>query len=367
MMKKIIFYIITSLIMFTFNVHNTNAQTQNGSWILAHDDLMEEISQIIFNPNSITMVHLAWNSGELKSSAGGYNQNNGDLLFYVLNNKLYDKNSNFVGQYVLNNEAYMSAELQIINRPGSNDRYYIITSFKDLYEGGEDDNGRFYYTEVEVDLNTGNVIYQDDIWFQSTDYNRTGFALTEEENGQRYIYVSAKNIGIQRHTVTNTGISDNPVEIVNHLNTQINGKFDAHNFELKINEDEETILAWINISVEKLYIVNVDNNMNVDIDVFDINLGRMGGIEFSPVEDNVIYISCSDDQNGGIIKYDYEDGEILEHLTYNGEYGRTFLQQAPDGHIYAVSNNGMNIGRIEMPSGNFYANVFTNDYKKDVL
>jgi hypothetical protein len=59
------------------------------------------------------------------------------------------------------------------------------------------------------------------------------------------------------------------------------------------------------------------------------------------------------------VAIDYQTGDITEYLTTNGEYGRTFLQTAPDGHIYAVSNDGIYLGRINMQTENFEAPVFT--------
>lgn len=77
----------------------------------------------------------------------------------------------------------------------------------------------------------------------------------------------------------------------------------------------------------------------------NLGLGRIGGIEFSAFDENIIYASCAD---GGIVAVNYITGNVenIYSIPPDHDFGKTFLQTAPDGHIYGVSNNGNQLGRI---------------------
>ncbi|MCF8230319.1 MAG: T9SS type A sorting domain-containing protein [Bacteroidales bacterium] len=62
--------------------------------------------------------------------------------------------------------------------------------------------------------------------------------------------------------------------------------------------------------------------------------------------------------NTGIVEFDITTGQVGSTIV-SGDFQRTYLQTAPDGHIYGVSNDGAHLGRINMQSGIFEDDVFT--------
>ncbi|MEZ5197886.1 MAG: hypothetical protein R2764_16325 [Bacteroidales bacterium] len=52
-----------------------------------------------------------------------------------------------------------------------------------------------------------------------------------------------------------------------------------------------------------------------------LGLGRIVGARFSPVEDNVIYLSCyGTSGTGGITKCDYTAGNVLSQVSATGTF-----------------------------------------------
>lgn len=68
-----------------------------------------------------------------------------------------------------------------------------------------------------------------------------------------------------------------------------------------------------------------------------------------------MYISTPTD---GIVKVNYNTGSITDIDPLSSDYGHTFLQTAPDGHIYGVANDGQDLGQINMSTGDFTQGYF---------
>ena len=294
-------------------------------------------------------------------AAGGYNPNY-DLNFYVIGDLLCNGNtsSNWINTSIYG----LHPEYQIIKRPQNTNEYYSFFTHKVHHE--QTDllyNVITYNPETDEATASEAIVIRDDIY--TSQY--IAFSITDEQNGERYLYASttrrssapAIDAGLRRWTITAAGVSDETI-IIDGNNSQISEKdFDAYNLEHKIDNIGNTVIAWIHgqknpylgWEVDQIVVLN-----NGTPQIFDLDLGRIGGIEFSTFDENILYVSCT---NSGIVAINYQTGNITEYLTTNGEYGRTFLQTAPDGHIYAVSNDGEYLGRINMQTGNFEANVFT--------
>ena len=93
-------------------------------------------------------------------------------------------------------------------------------------------------------------------------------------------------------------------EIVTESHIEFNEEdFSAYNLELIEETNGDVTIAWTNQNTntfDKVYIVNSSIKTK-----YDLNEGRIGGIEFSSLDQNIHYVSCS---NLGIIKLDYTDG-----------------------------------------------------------
>ena len=327
-----------------------------GKWVLPTvDNYDHETYLLSFIGNDILYSELnpvPGNPGYCEIAAGAYNINY-DLDFYILKQTLFYGNESI--QWNINGTNIFRPEYQIINRPEHSDKYYT------------------FYTELEEGKNVDYHLRYNEIWFEGGEpvvsdpeiiinnvfeESYIAFAITEEEINQRYLYAASEEYydeltfipaGLRKWTITTNGVSDDMEEIITSENSDIPADdFSAYNLEFKIDAEGNEVIAWITAntySCDKVFVVKDGNDT-----IIDLNFGRIGGIEFSTFDENILYVSCT---NSGIVAINYQTGDITEYLTTNGEYGKTFLQTAPDGHIYAVSNNGQHLGRINMQTGNF--------------
>jgi len=136
----------------------------------------------------------------------------------------------------------------------------------------------------------------------------------------------------------------------------IEDDFSAYNLEMKTEADQSLSFAWITGN-ENLYIYTDGEG-----EEYNPGYGRIAGIEFSSYEPNVLYASCEDE---GIVKIDYTSGNYIATLANSDIFGHTYLQTAPDGHIYGVADGGYTLGQTNMQDGAFEANYYSipNSYK----
>ncbi len=159
--------------------------------------------------------------------------------------------------------------------------------------------------------------------------------------------------GIKKWKVTESGVSNMEI-IVNSDHSLFDTEdFNTYNLELKSIDEDNVVIAWISAdqqSCDKIFIFDDEGTDKV----IDLNLGRIGGVEFSSLDDYIIYASCSD---AGIVAVNYHTEQITEYLTSDNEYDQTYLQTAPDGHIYGTRFNHTTLhsqlGRINMGTGDF--------------
>lgn len=260
-----------------------------------------------------------------------------------------------------------SPELQVIQKFGAQNDYYIFYGCKGCYWSDFEldffgfrllsHNGSGWSSSQATDLNAGGV----------TNPNRSiGFAITDNANSTRKIYLvshfKAQNSQIYG-CVERWDINSQGPDLASRTSLLDAGypyltlsveDFFAYNVEVKTDNNGNDILAWIvsdNTKSKYLYVYNVTAG---GLNKFDLGQGRIAGIEFAPGNNSWIYVSATNAT--GILKVDYTTGNILGTLSGSQNYKRTFLQTAPDGNIYACSNDGGNLGRIVTSTGAFQAN-----------
>jgi hypothetical protein len=300
-------------------------------------------------------------------SGGAYNANY-DLVFYIINNMISDSLGN---SFEFSNtpsflHEYICPEFQIIPRPGTLNQYIVIYTIE---MGNAAIISKYFI--VSINENTGELEIEIPTPDGFNDYDDlyAAFAISEEINDSRYVYTVGSGTDDPPYTGLIRFLSDangfgEKTWLFTPSNTGLTSKdFEAYNMEMKTSGDTY-IFAWIhgtensyqNWHVDEIVVINGDTDQ-----VFDLSLGRIGGIEFSHFEDNILYASCTD---RGIVKLNYVTGELSDvYAPATPDYSRTFLQTAPDGHIYAVSNDGTKLGRILQHgnnAGSFQADVFTS-------
>lgn len=254
-MKKLLF-----IMLFLLSVQFLFCQVLKGKWVIPtiEEGTHKTFELSFMSDGSIISDELpvsAPNGSFCEISSGGY-LSNFDLQFYFLGSRFcygdqYFPWNNMGSQTV----SYFDPEFQIINKPGSYNRYYAFYTGTDY--DADDNNDKFCFTEV---------------YFEDNDSNDKIFIFSD---GDAY--------------------------------------------------------------------------------AFDLNKGRIGGIEFSDYNPDYLYVSCPAD---GLIAINFQTGDVVQQLNTSSDYGHTYLQKAPDGHIYGVSNSGHFLGRINQTTGEFEPDVF---------
>ena len=290
------------------------------------------------------------------ATSSGYYSNQ-ELACYVASDQYQVYFYNSVGELkqteVLN---LMDPTMQIVPKPGSyapNDPEVFCAIYTS--KGHEKATpGAMWVTEIENPEGNLEIIPHK---FSYRHSKNTDFCLSAELNGDRYMYYLTDEEGLNRVSILEIINNDPLYVVVENLvpydTDLLEDHFSAHEMEMKQFADQVQF-AWTTLeSSGNLYMVTYNfNTSSSNINVFNIGEGSIAGVEFSQMEDNIIYLSCA---NSGIVKYNYSIQQ-KNTLASSGEYKRTSLQTAPDGYIYAVNNNATFLGRIDQVNG-----VFEND------
>ncbi|GAB4319556.1 MAG: hypothetical protein Kow00127_11800 [Bacteroidales bacterium] len=344
-----------------------------GSWVVPFNNLGTGIDQLEFGDGQIQSIPLN-NFGSPDSyryTAGGYDQN-GELLFYIAGKQVYEAaNNNFVGNFHTSEEYHIRPEVEIVRIPGTTGTYNIIYS---AYIPGGDNYGGFYYSEVFVDPETHVVTLGQTEQYLPSQMGEVwsfgGIALSGLQPDQTRLLYRCSMMGITVTTIDATGILNDTQVLLDPENSIIgdSDNFLAWNFEMYEKAGGGVVFAWNtmnpnNNDKDKVFIYDMDATTNPvqKIDIDPNTTGEIGGIEFSHLYDDVLYVSYHSDAGGsGLIKLDYANGTTTP-VSSGDNFSHTFLQHAPDGQIYGVSDDGNNLGMLdEKVNGNFSPDYFSN-------
>lgn len=346
--KHTIYTLAVVLLMSAF------AQAQmRGKWVLPtnYAGVTSTVYQLTFDATGVSRdaIQSLNGSENFVVSAGGYNLNY-DRNFHALHKTLYYGQSETP---LYTSSQTMLPGLQIIQKANVENEYFAVY----INEGAGHDIG-VWYNALEYDYNSGNPILS-----VSTPLGviggltyRPAFTMTDLQNNERFVYIasvseetSIRKGRLVRWRLGTNGFTD-PVVLLEDGDQPLTDVlyFEAYKMENSVNNGE-AVVAWIHGLNDSNYtgwnhtdeIVVVSDTV---VRNFDLNLGRIGGIEFSTYEPGIIYASCT---NRGIVKLNYTTGQVTNlYAPTPANFSRTALQTAPDGHIYAVSNDGSKLGRI---------------------
>ena len=373
-MKKII--LILLITFFTFNSFNLISQQVLGKWVIpsteiypyeitfTDDGLIDEL-QLTQQPplNSL---------GYHSMSGGGYSDDY-DRYFYMVNNQICTDAS--MQSYI--EFTKLQPEFQIINIPGQTEKYFSF------FIPEEVNTSRLHFNEIHYS-SSGVTTHFTNYFIGGWAHGFAGFAISEEINGIRNLFTVGPNTemdpyqdaALHKWSISSSGVTWVEEIVDKNYQSLTESHFDAYNVEYTEyfdgNEDID-VIAWIHgtfaTNPEEIIVV-IDETPYI----YDLGLGRIGGIEFSTIGDNMLYASTT---NGGIVKIDYTTFNTTPTIiSVPGapvdNYGRTYLQTAPDGHIYGVSNDGTMLGRIyqydfyngqtEWTAGEFESDIPIFDY-----
>ncbi|PJB60022.1 MAG: hypothetical protein CO098_00285 [Bacteroidetes bacterium CG_4_9_14_3_um_filter_41_19] len=304
----------------------------------------------------------------------GYTDSNGafddagNLLFYIVDSYIYDNASTFVGLLLEANTGYSLPirETNIVPVPGNNSQYYVIYSHGMVYEGQD-----LLYATIDFTNGTCTIINNANLLNHYTFGNNNGIAVSRLfSDNTRRMYV-ASNDFIKRYEISSSAITFEE-NILVYPNTYGLTSYDFDAFQLEISNDCSK-LAWgsiLNMTVRselflpELNIIELDGDGSFanyySILASDENFEptwhhTIIGVEFAS-DNSKVYFNVSDgDRTGGIFCYNFDLG-LLSNVIYD-EYNVTQLQSDANGYIYAVSNDGDDIGKIDPTT-----NTIATDY-----
>jgi Secretion system C-terminal sorting domain len=344
-----------------------NAQLY-GKWVLStthtvgsnnHKAQLLEFSESGVSSTTLSTTAIGVGTANCELVNGAYNENY-DFQYYFLSNQLIKDNYSILWPQVTPSSAEFSSESEVFPSIGESENHCIVYG----QDGTTNSNGHVSLREITLNSSGFPIAIGGHTLVGEIDNSyMASFAITEEVNEARKLYLAScdgalygdilnpKPYGLSEWTITETGITyDGELQ---EANSEIaNQDFSAYNLEMKIDANNNEVIAWITNnsgSTDKIFIYEGTTT------VHDLNKGRIGGIEFSPIDPDIIYVSCND----GIIAYNYQTGLVEGSPVVSGDYQRTFIQTAPDGHLYAASNYGANPGRINSVSGVFESNVLS--------
>ena len=171
-------------------------------------------------------------------------------------------------------------------------------------------------------------------------------------------------LGIISFPITSTGIDPTqhqPIVTVGSL--FVKADFSAWQFEAKfLNSETSPTYIWCSSSSPDPN-DTVPANLRRNFYVYNtnyqykhlLNLGYISGVAFSELYPGYAYVSVTGNSAAskpeGIYKVNIQSGTYTSIKT--GNYGHTWLKKSPDGHIYAVSDDGKHLGRINQETGIF--------------
>ncbi len=188
--------------------------------------------------------------------------------------------------------------------------------------------------------------------------------VTIADEPQYYITPQTDLTGIVSLTISDTGINTNAYQFIDSVgNFFEKADFSTWQFEGKyLNGASSPTFIWCSTSVPYPQLPtnpNCRGNFYVKGPGYKykhvLNLGNIAGVAFSELNSGYAYVSVGGKSSpyvaSGIYKVNIQTGAYTSITT--GNYGHSWLKKAPDGHIYAVSDNGETLGRVNQKSGLF--------------
>lgn len=351
------------LLFIILNSFWTLSQSIENKWVLyPHAVNFNEVPPEVMvlpgaNPNY---------NGEYADANGAFTQD-GELLFYLLDRELFNGNGDYFGYLAPYSVgfSYSMRETYIVPVPGSNTRYFIIYGMCRVLSGVE-----LLYATVDCENGTCSIVNNGNILNFTGAGNVHGLAVSRlyEDNTRRMYYATYGYI--KRFEISPQGIT--MVETILGVPNQYNvEEDDFHTNQLELSNNGSK-LAWGSPFSDynnnyQLHIINLNelgsfsayNHVRISDENYDPDDGaQISGTEFSS-DNSKIYVSINGGTTssplGGIFCYDFVTQQV-ENLVYDS-YRVSHLQLDINGFIYAVDNDGSNLGQI-----NPFNNSFTPSY-----
>jgi len=176
---------------------------------------------------------------EYTDSNGAFDDE-GNLLFYIIDAQVYNNTSNFVGLLLEANSGYSLPirETNIVPVPGNNNQFYVIYSFGRAYEGQD-----LLYATIDCSGNNCSILNNANLLSHYVYGNNNGVAVSRLfSDNTRRMYL-ASNDYIKRFEIRSTGIIFQENLLV-YPNDYGLASYDFDAVQLELSNDCSK-LAWV--------------------------------------------------------------------------------------------------------------------------
>ena len=385
-MKTNIKYILVVIILPLIMSNQLFSQNEKlGSWVTSvsyittqqGNELLEEgyvNYKLDFNTNgisgyeSLSEQSLPASPYDFEFSVPALSFCNKDLQIYLTGMHWYDSQTQH-DWATPDFDSDMYGDVSLFPVPNSGNKYILLYCAAGSEGGSGYSHGRALIKE-SIEINNGTPEFSYSIFEHY--YNQSGqfghfsstMAVSNYHDDKRTVFVLSSNrdnwtgvYGLQKYSIDNSGLFTHEQALL--LDDESNGlapeEYLGFNMEMRNKSNpNENILAWItgpfssNAYSGNIYIFN-----NGELIKHEMGIGKISGIEFSPVESSMMYVSS---ENEGLIKIDWHSGSII--TTVSQGFSHTAVQTAPDGNVYSVSNDGSTLGQINKTDLEFNPDYF---------
>jgi hypothetical protein len=374
-MKKITLVIMIGILF----AKMSSSQTELSNWALLPNIINFELSvpQVTPIPNAYNWIYNASN--------GAFDENS-NLLFYLRDRAIYDAQGNFIddleADYIIGTIEY---EISIVPVPEIENKYYIVYLTYGLPVGHH-----LYYSVI--DCSNGNIQIEQNGVLLDTYYGSSGGIAVSalQSNNTRHLYCVASP-AVNKYVINETGIFFDQEIYTGNVNS---GDMDYETPNLELSFDESK-LAWSSNVTSIINVISLNENGNfAELNLYTIPnttgvAPQISGIEFSPDGTKIFASVWMADFSGtyelidgeyptskirvmdnywaigGLFAVNLQNSEVTQ-LTNDGAYHTSHLEIATDGYIYAVGNDGDNLGRLDPVTNSFVSNaVSVNVYSNN--
>ena len=279
------------------------------------------------------------------SEGGGYSDGifdgNGNLVFYMTGNGIYDSDGNNIKEI----NKLDAVEAAIVKKPGTDNVYYVIYNHTEpMYD--------LYYHYCEVTITPEGVIAGTEIHIKNGadfggNYGRFAVSPPSLYNGNQYLYITGYGF-IERYSITNSGIEY--VQTYNH---------DLHDdpSELELSYDGSKLM-WVSIWQKTIALFDIGSSGEI-ISNSIINLQshiseELFGGEFSLLEDKIFLAT-----KNSLYEYSISANQISQ--IFNSENLITSHLEYCNGYFYGQISNGYTEENF------FKINPYTSEITENVI
>ncbi len=365
--------------------------------LLAHTLLQGQMNYWAFPPSKVTVNVASPTVSNLTNPVGsvatyvaanGAYDENGNLLFYVKGQVIYNASNTQVGILNFYEDSYpctglssctnelSSKEIAIVPIPGTCEQFYVIYHLGGLY------TTNVIATKVNCDsgspvVDNGTPVYP---WIQGGNcYAGTTCPLNEQSgiggandglavsklqsNNTRYLFV-VNGYQLKRHTISASGIGVGVVLANSATHPAIfSGTSAIGEVELSENVSGSPVLVWGETastnSTKRVFKTVLNSSYNLTtITSYNspVAVTKITGVEFYPNSNSRVLTAT----NNGLYDTDIASG-LFTLIASSAAYNNTHVELAKNGKMYFVNNNTGKLAVLN-PANNAISATSINTY-----